>query len=127
MKSSFSGYLNKIIKSFGYALRGIWLVVKTQRNFRIHLFAAIVVILAGFLFNLSHNEWAILILTIFVVFSAEAFNTAIEKVIDLISPGYNKLAGEAKDIAAGAVLLTAIMAIIIGMIIFLPKIIEKLS
>ncbi len=123
----FSGYLNKIFKSFGYALRGIWLVIKTQRNFRIHLFAAVIAILAGLFFNLSHNEWAILILTIFAVFSAEAFNTAIEKIIDLVCPEYNKLAGEAKDIAAGAVLLTAIMAVIIGLIIFLPKIIEKLS
>ena len=120
----FFEYWRKTVKSFGYAIRGLWYVMRTQRNFHIHLLVAACVTGAGIFFGLSTIEWLAIVITIFMVLSAEAFNTAVEKLVDLISPEYNKLAGLVKDIAAGAVLLTAIMSVIVGLIIFLPRIIR---
>ncbi len=122
MMCLFSKYWTRLIKAFVYALRGLLYVIRTQHNFHIHILAAMVVVVAGLVFDLSTGEWIILVITIFIVLSAEVFNTAIERLVDLVSPDYNKLAGLVKDIAAGAVLLTAIMAVIVGVIIFLPKI-----
>ncbi len=121
--SLFLDYWKRLINSFKVAFRGIWFVVRTQRNFHIHLIAAITVVIFGFWLKINSQEWLAVIITIFVVISAEAFNTAIEKLVDMVSPEYNKLAGLVKDIAAGAVLLTAIMAVIVGCVIFLPKLI----
>ena len=94
---------------------------KTQPNARIHLIAIILVTVVGFLLKISTTEWCITVLAFAMVLAAEAFNTAIEFVVDLASPDYHPLAGKAKDVAAAAVLITAIGAAIIGMIIFLPK------
>ena len=91
---------------------------------KVHVGISVFVILLGFLFHISTFEWLICILCIGLVFSSEMFNTAIEAIVDLISPQRNHLAGKAKDIAAGAVLVTAIMSIAVGIIIFLPKIIK---
>ena len=116
----FSAFLKRTIESFNFALRGLWYVIRTQRHFHFHLFAAFVVVLLGCALGISAQQWLSVVITIFIVFSAEAFNTAIEKLVDMVSPEYNKLAGLVKDIAAGAVLLTAIMAIVVGIIVFLP-------
>ncbi|MCF8365942.1 MAG: diacylglycerol kinase family protein [Bacteroidales bacterium] len=112
----------KRLLSFKYAFRGIAYLIKTQHNAWIHLFAAIAVVLGGFYFSISQTEWIILVLTIGMVFMAEAINTAIELLVDKISPQYDDLAGRIKDIAAGAVLISAIAAAITGIIIFAPKI-----
>ena len=112
----------KLLKSFGYALRGLKIVLTSQQNFRIHLCIAFLVVAAGIATRLSVNEWCIIVLTISVVFALEIVNTAIEKLVDLVSPAYNDHAGMVKDISAAAVLLTAIGAVIVGAIIFLPKI-----
>ena len=112
--------MKKLLKSFSYALQGIRVVVRTQRNMKIHLAAAMVVIMAGFFFHISVLEWLILIVTILLVFTLEMVNTAIEKVVDFVSPEYHRLAGQAKDIAAGAVLLAALGAVVIGILLFGP-------
>lgn len=114
--------LKKRINSFKYAFRGIIDLMTTQTNAQIHLCITFLVLLFGIYFNLSHLEWILIIFAIALVFSAEAFNTAIEYLTDLVSPEYHPLAGKAKDVAAGAVLLTAIGAALIGILIFLPKI-----
>ncbi|MFW5701026.1 MAG: diacylglycerol kinase [Cyclobacteriaceae bacterium] len=114
----------KRIKSFFYAYRGFVFAFRTQANFRIQVFVAFLVMILGWFFDISIVEWTIIFLSIGVVISAELFNTAIEKILDFISPEYNEQAGMMKDIAAGAVLFSAIIAGVIGLIIFLPRIIS---
>lgn len=109
------------IQSFKYAFKGLFDLLKTQPNAQIHLLVTTLVVIAGFYFQVSGLEWAILVFTIGLVFAAEAFNTALEYLTNLVSPDYHPLAGKTKDVAAAAVLITAIAAILIGIIIFLPK------
>lgn len=108
--------------SFRHAFRGIFCVIRSQHNFRIHLGFAILVVLAGFLFSISALEWLVLMLTIALVLSLEMINSAIEYLVDLVTKERHPLAAKVKDIAAGAVLVAAIISIIIGLIIFIPKI-----
>ena len=110
----------KFFRSFYYAFQGIVSSMKEQ-NMRIHLFAAIVTIVASIVTGLSILEWCIVIIVVALVIGAEMFNTAIEKVVDLVSPDFHPLAKLAKDIAAGAVLVFACMSVIIGILIFVPK------
>ena len=109
-------------KRFLDALRGIRVVVLSTRHFSVHLFFALLSIVLGFCFNISESEWIAIIFAIGFVVVAEAFNTAIEVDINLTSPEFHPYARDTKDIAAGAVLLSVFTAIIIGLIIFLPKI-----
>ena len=113
-------FLRKRIKSFGYAFKGILLLFQTQIHARIHLIATVFVTILGFYFKISKTEWSIIALICTMVISSEAINTAIETIIDLVSPGHHVLAGRAKDLAAGAVLIIAVGAVIVGLIIFLP-------
>ena len=113
--------MNKRIKSFGYAGRGIKIVFGSEPNMKIHIFVAMLVILCGFVFKINITEWILCLLCIGLVFSAEMINTAIENVVDLASPEHHELAGKAKDIAAGAVLICAIISVVIGLLIFVPK------
>ena len=110
----------KQLLSFTYAWKGIRNCVGKEQNLNFHLIAAIVVTLAGFFFNITCIEWIIVIACIGIVISAELFNSAIEKLVDLVSPQEHPVAGQVKDIAAGAVLVCALAAAIIGLIIFLP-------
>ena len=114
--------LRKRIESFGYAFKGIATLFISQPNARIHAAVLSLVILAGFYFQIERSEWLTIVLISALVLSAEAMNTAIEFVVDLVSPDYHPLAGKAKDVAAAAVLLAAFGAVVIGLIIFLPKI-----
>lgn len=109
---------NSLIKSFKYAFIGIFTALKTERNLLIHITIMTLVIIFGIIFKLGLLEWFILIILFIIVISAELFNTAIELVVDLASPEKHPLAKKAKDIAAGAVLVTAIGAAIIGIILF---------
>ncbi len=109
-------------RSFRYAFRGVGIIFKTQHNAWIHGLAAFVTVLLGLWLHISAGEWAVIILSITSVLAAEAFNTAMEIDIDLTSPTYHPYAKDTKDVAAGAVLLTVIGAVIVGIIIFLPKI-----
>jgi diacylglycerol kinase (ATP) len=113
--------MRKFIRGFGYALNGIWHATATQLNFRVHLVAAIIALCAGYALHISNDEWLWIILCIAMVLVAELFNTALEFLTDLVSPEYNKKAGLVKDMGAGAVLITAICALVIGLIIFVPK------
>lgn len=110
----------KQLRSFGYAWKGICCCVGKEQNLSFHLIATVAVVIAGFAFGISRTEWMIMLLCIGVVIAAELFNTAIEKLVDLVSPGRHPLAGQVKDIAAGAVLVCAVAAAIAGLIIFLP-------
>ncbi len=115
-------YIQERLRSFGYAFAGLAEVVRSQPNAKIHIIGLIASILLGAICGLSTIEWAIVVLCCGTVLAAEAMNTALENVVDLVSPDYHLLAGKAKDAAAAAVLITAMMAVIIGVIIFLPKI-----
>ena len=112
----------KLINSFKYAIEGFISSFKTERNMKIHIMAMILVIIAGFIFKLTKIEWCIISIVIALVISAELINTAIETTVDIAMPDINEKAKYAKDIAAGAVLFSAIISVIIGLIIFLPKI-----
>ena len=107
--------------SFVYALSGIKYFFKTQHNSWIQLTAATAATAAGFNFKINTGEWCWIISCIGAVFAAELFNTAIEALTDLVSPGRNEIAGRVKDLAAGAVLVTSIIALVIGLMIFVPK------
>ncbi|MDB5024335.1 MAG: diacylglycerol kinase family protein [Mucilaginibacter sp.] len=113
--------MKKFIRGFGHALNGIWHASVTQLNFRVHLVAALVTLYAGYTLHISTGEWLWIILCIAMVLIAELFNTALEFLTDLVSPEYNKKAGLVKDMSAGAVLITAVCALVIGLIIFVPK------
>ena len=111
----------KQLKSFGYAWKGIRTCLGEQ-NFTTHLLAMCLVVAGGIFFSVSPMEWVALTLCCGMVIAAELFNSALEHLTDLVSPEWNKLAGQAKDIAAGAVLVIATTAAIVGLIIFLPHI-----
>lgn len=108
-------------KSFYFALKGIYILFKEEINARIHLLVALSVILSGWMLKISITEWCLVTLCITLVIMAEAFNTAIENLTDLVSPDIHPLAGKTKDLAAGAVLIISIGSSIVGLVIFLPK------
>lgn len=113
--------LKKLVDSFNHAINGVIDTVRTQRNMRIHLCAAILVLLACFCFDISKGEFLILAITITMVISAELINTAIEATIDMTTNYYHPLAKIAKNAAAGGVLVTAINAVVVGYVIFWDK------
>ena len=113
--------MNKRLQSFVYAGRGIRQVFGTEANMKIHIVITFLVIIAGVAFSISLTEWMFILLCVGMVVGAEMMNTAIENVVDLASPGQHPLAGKAKDIAAGAVLVCAIISVIVGLLIFVPK------
>ena len=112
----------KLINSFKYAIEGFISSFKTERNMKIHILGMIIVIILGIIYELNRTEWCICIFAIMLVISSELFNTAIETIVDIISPQRNEKAKLVKDISAAAVLVFAIGSAIIGLIIFLPKI-----
>jgi diacylglycerol kinase (ATP) len=115
--------MRKFIRGFGFAFKGLAYATKTQLNFRVHLVAALVAVILGFILKLTVYEWLWIILSCAIVLVTELLNTSLEILTDLVSPEYNKLAGHVKDVAAGAVVIAAIFALITGIIIFLPKLI----
>ena len=112
--------LKKRIKSFGYAFKGIASLLKKEHNAWIHCIAIVVVTFCGLYFRITPTEWCIVVLCFGIVLAAEGFNTAIERLVDLVSPGVHPIAGDVKDVAAGAVLICAIASAIVGAIIFIP-------
>lgn len=112
----------KLINSFKYAIEGFISSFKTERNMKIHVLATIVVILLGIYVKLNFVEWCVIAIAIAVVIAGELFNTAIETVVDMVSPEKNPKAKLAKDISAAAVLALAIGAAATGLLIFIPKI-----
>lgn len=112
------------LKSFTYAFQGWKVLVGEEHNARIHLVAAILAVLAGFILKISALEWTIIVFAIGLVFAAEIFNTAIEYLCNFVSPQYHELIKKIKDLSALAVLFIAAAALISGLIIFLPKILD---
>ncbi len=112
----------KLHRKFLNAFRGLYVFSETTKNLILHKIAGVIAIILGFYFHISSIEWVLLVFAIGLVVVTEALNTAIEIDIDLTSPEYHPYARDTKDVAAAAVLLSAIMAIIVGLIIFLPKI-----
>lgn len=116
-------FINRI-RSLTFALAGIWTLLKTQQNARIHAFATVMVIAAGFFLDISLKEWRWLVLAIMVVWIAEALNTAFEFLADVASPEFHPLVKQAKDVAAGAVLIAATGAVIIGLLTLGPPLLK---
>ena len=114
------------VRSFRYAFSGWWYVIRTQQNAWIHALVSLIVLGLALWLDLSTTEWAILILTVVAVWMAEFMNTALEAVVDIISPDEHPLAKVAKDVSAAAVMLGAIGAIIIGLLIMGPPLLERI-
>lgn len=118
---------NPLYKSFGYAFEGIFAGIRGERNMKIHCFAAVCVVVAGVLFHISVTEWCICLVLFGLILSLELVNTAIEAVVDLVTEDKKPLAKLAKDTAAGAVLIAAVMAAMAGLLIFVPKLVSLLK
>ena len=114
--------MKKLLKSFKYAFDGIYTGIKEEQNMKIHITIMILVIIFGIMLKISTIEWIICIVLFGLVISMELINTAIENTVDLVTKEKNEQAKIAKDVAAGAVLVSAIASTIIGLIIFIPKI-----
>ena len=124
-KETFS--IIKRAKSFTHAFRGVSILFKSTHNAWIHIIAFVIVVLLGKIFHITRIEWALVLLASGFVFSAEAFNTAIEIDIDLTSPEYHPYARDTKDVAAGAVLIAAITAVLVGICVFAPHILSFIA
>lgn len=105
-------------KSFGYAINGIWSGVADQLNLKVQIGVALMVIAAGFYFQITATEWCLILLCIGMVLGLEMMNSAIESLVDLVTLERKPLAGKIKDIAAGAVLLVSFMSLVVGVIVF---------
>jgi len=121
MKDPKNGFIIGRLKSLKFALKGVWLLVTTEHSIMVQFSLGILVTILGFFMNLSPNEWMFQFLVIGMVLVAESLNSAIEKLCDFVHPDYHKKIGFIKDISAGAAAFAAIFAIIIGLIIYLPK------
>jgi diacylglycerol kinase (ATP) len=117
-------FSRKFLASFSNAFRGILLLFRSQVNAQIELGITLVVNIAGFIFGISGSEWLVILLSIALVLSLEGINTAIELFADKLHPGFDSEIGKVKDVAAGAVLIASILAAIIGIVIFAPRIFE---
>lgn len=122
MKSDRPFSIQARLKSFIYAFEGVIFFIKFEAQATMHLIAIVAVLGAGYWFKISSMEWIAVVFAIGIVISAEMLNTAIEKLTDMVSPQINEQAKIVKDLAAGAVLIASLTAFIIGLIVFLPKI-----
>jgi diacylglycerol kinase len=113
--------------SFGHALSGLWYAVRTQLNMRIHLSVSVAVLILGLYVRLDWTQWAVLVLTVGAVLIAELFNTVAEAALDAATPYYHPLVKIAKDVAAGAVLLTALLSVLVGLLILGPPLYSKVA
>jgi diacylglycerol kinase (ATP) len=116
--------LRRILRSFGYALEGLATLLRTQPNFVVHVVLACLAVLVGLLLRLSLTDMAVVVLTIALVLVVESFNTALETLCDLVSPGVHPLIKRAKDVSAAAVLLAALAAAAIAALLFLPRLVS---
>jgi diacylglycerol kinase (ATP) len=114
------------LRSVRYAVRGVRLMLASQHNAWVHAAATVIVTVAGFIAQLNHSEWCWLVVAMMAVWTAEAINTAFEFLCDVASPDFHPLVEKAKDVAAGAVLLSAIGSVIVGLLIFGPHVLVHL-
>ncbi|MGP4061672.1 diacylglycerol kinase family protein [Halobacillus sp. H74] len=124
MSSDYKDRKYKRMVGFSFALNGLKEVYKSERNFRIHLLITVFVLIAGFLLSISALEWIVVTLVISIILSLEMVNTGIEKLLDHLAPEHHPAIGTVKDITAGAVLVASIGSALIGIVIFLPKILS---
>ena len=122
MKNPNDSFIRGRLRSFKFALRGMWLLMTTEDSIKAQLFVAVLATILGFYFNISNIEWMFQFIVIGLVLVAEALNTAIEKVADFIHPEYHEKIGFIKDIAAGAPSFAAFISLIIAGFIYIPKI-----
>jgi diacylglycerol kinase (ATP) len=120
-------FLRSRARSFKYAFTGLWYVIHTQRNAWIHALVSIAVILVGLWLQLAPHDWAVIILAIAMVWTAEFLNTALEAVVDMASPQVHPLARVGKDVGAAAVLIAAILSVFIGLLILGPPLWERIQ
>jgi diacylglycerol kinase len=113
-------FIKQHLASYQYALRGIWLAFRYERNMVFHLAAAVAVLVANYLLGVSRTEWLITLMLIGVVWMAEIFNTAIEKLADRVTRDQDPMIGQAKDLAAGAVLIICFAAVVCALVIYCP-------
>jgi len=112
--------LRRLVKSFKYAFRGLWKILKEEQNLRFQFFSAFLVVVLSVYFKITRIEWIILILVIGLVFLMETANSAVERITDVLKPRINNYVKEIKDIMAGAVMIASIMSVLIGILIFFP-------
>jgi diacylglycerol kinase (ATP) len=115
-------FVTNRLKSVRYALRGAWLLLRTESSIQIQAVIATLVTGAGFYFGISAVEWMVQLLAIGLVMGVEGVNTAVEKLADYVQPNHDPRIGRLKDISAGAVMIASVLASIVGLIIYLPKI-----
>jgi diacylglycerol kinase len=120
-------FFHSRLASFKYAFEGWWHVIRTQQNAWIHALASILAILFSFWLKISGIEWALVIIAIAFVWTAEFFNTALEAIVDLTTQDQHPLAKAAKDVSAAAVLIAALMSVVIGLLVLGPPLLEKLQ
>lgn len=120
-KESF--FVNRV-KSVGFALRGVFRLFRTERSIQIQLGIALLVTLAGFYYQISPVEWALQCLCIGLVMGTEGVNTAIEKLADYVQPEYDEKIGRLKDISAGAVLWVSMITVVVGLLVYVPKVFQ---
>lgn len=121
MKDPNDSFIRGRVRSFKFAFKGFWLLIKTEASIKVQLVLGILITVLGWVMDLSSVEWLFQTSAIALVLTTESLNTAIEKLCDFVNPNYNERIGFIKDIAAGAVTFAALFAIIIGLIIYLPK------
>ncbi len=115
------GFIKGRLRSFRYAFRGMWWLIRTEHSIMVQLFVALLACIAGALVGLTTTEWILQILAIALVLVAEGLNTAVEKLCDFIHPDFNERIGRIKDISAGAVTFAALAAVLVGCLIYFPK------
>jgi diacylglycerol kinase (ATP) len=121
MKNPKDSFIRGRVRSFKYAFRGLWLLIRTEASVKSQLVLGLLITVLGFVMDLSVTEWLFQTLSIGLVLTAESLNTGIEKLCDFVHPDHDKRIGFIKDISAGAVAFAAIFGIIIGLIIYVPK------
>jgi undecaprenol kinase len=118
---------SSLLESFRFAFAGLGNALRTQRNARIHVSIAAVVLVVAAALGLDAMEWAVIVLTVGFVFVAELFNTVVEAVVDLVTEEYHPLAKQAKDVAAGAVLVSAVVAVTVGVLVLGPALLARIG
>jgi diacylglycerol kinase len=117
----FKKFIIRRLLSFKYAFSGLFLVIREEFNFKIHLLAVLITTAFGIIYNISAVEWLFIVMVTGFVLTAELFNSAVERIADFVSPEMDSRIGHIKDICAAVVLMSAVVAIIVGLIIFVPK------
>ncbi|MGO4911775.1 diacylglycerol kinase family protein [Leeuwenhoekiella sp. W20_SRS_FM14] len=121
MNNAKDNFIVNRLKAFKYAFKGAWLLIRKEPSIKVQFTCAVIVTILGFILDISATEWVVQLLAIGLVLAVEGLNTAVEKIADFIHPEYHEKIGDIKDVAAGAVTFAALIAAIIGLIIYIPK------